>query len=85
MSKITEALARPGRTAGQFTAAEVTVQVIEAFFASLSTDQHVALLGALTIIYGFLQVVLENRAGKALLRTIPAPAQAEVISTDEAS
>lgn len=80
MSKITEKLARPGRTAGQLTTAEVIVQIVEAFFYDLNEGQHIALFGGLTLVVGFLQVVVENRAGKALLRTIPAPEQAEVVS-----
>lgn len=80
MSTVNQAVARPLRTAGQGTVAEITIQVIEAFFYDLNEAQHVALLGALTIAYGVIQVLIENKTGKAVLRYIP-PTDAPVIST----
>lgn len=71
MSTISQAVARPVRTGAQLSVAEVSIQVVEAFFYDLNEAQHIALLGALTIIYGVLQVLIENKAGKAVLRYIP--------------
>jgi hypothetical protein len=80
MNRITESLARPGRTAGQGSLAFAIVETIDSFGGDFTTRQYGALLLLLTIIIGFLQVQLEDRLGKALLRTVPAPEQAEVLS-----
>lgn len=82
MSTVNQAVARPLRTAGQGTVAEITIQMIEAFWVDLNEAQHVALLGALTIAYGILQVLIENKSGKAILRHIP-PMTAPVTSSVE--
>lgn len=81
MSKITEKLARPGRTAGQGGLAFAIVEVVDSFGADFTTRQYGALLLLLTLVVSFIQVSVEDGLGKAVLRTIPAPAQAEVLST----
>lgn len=70
---VSQKVARPVRTGGQLGVAEVIVQVIEAFFVELNEAQHIALFGALTLLVGFVQIVIEDHYGKALLRQPPGP------------
>lgn len=70
---VSQSVARPVRTGTQLGAAEVIVQVVEAFFVDLNEAQHVALLAALTLATGILQVMVENGLGKGFLRQVPGP------------
>lgn len=80
MSKISQSIARPARTAGQGGLAYAIVEVIDAFGAGFTGRQYGALLLLLTIVVGALQVVVENRLGRALLRYIP-PTDAPLVDS----
>lgn len=73
MSSISQKIARPARTAGQGSLAYAVVETIDAFGADFTTRQYGALVLLGTLIFGFLQVVIEDRLGVALLRKIPSP------------
>lgn len=77
-------VARPVRTGTQLGVAEVIVQVVEAFFVDLNEAQHVALLAALTLATGILQIMIEDGLGKGFLRQVPGP-QVEVVEEKPAA
>lgn len=81
-SKVSEALARPARTAGQGTAGWVGTEFIDAFIYNMNDRQYGILVVVLTIVFGWIQVVVENYLGKAFLRRIPA-VEVPVTDTDE--
>lgn len=70
---VSQSVARPVRTGAQLSVAEVIVQVVEAFITDLNEAQHVAALGALTLLVGFVQLLVENGVGKGFLRQVPGP------------
>lgn len=78
MSKFGQKVARPARTAGQGGLAYAIVETLDAFGAEFTTRQYGALVLLGTIIVGFLQVVLEDRLGVALLRKMP-PAEVDAV------
>jgi hypothetical protein len=79
---VSQTVARPVRTGTQLGAAEVIVQFVEAFLKDLNEAQHVAALGMLTLILGIVQILVENRTGKAFMRTLP-PVDAPVVDTND--
>lgn len=70
-STVAPQIARPVRTGVQLVGAGVVVEFIDAFFADLSDKQYAALLGLLTVVFGFIQVLVEDRLGKGFLRQPP--------------
>lgn len=78
-TEVPETVARPVRTTVQLVPAAVITEVIDAFFWDLDERQYAALLGLLTILFSFLQVVLENHTGKAFLRQVP-PKEVPLVS-----
>lgn len=79
---VPEAVARPARTGAQLTAAAVLVELVAAFGAELDGRQYAALVGALGLLLGFLQTVVENRTGWAFLRHMP-PHDVDLVEHDE--
>lgn len=75
---ITEAAARPLRTAGQGGLGWIVTELIDAFAWDLTDRQYGVLVLAFGVLFSFVQTTVENRTGKALLRTIP-PRRAEVV------
>lgn len=75
---ISEAVARPVRTAGQGGLGWIVTELIDAFAYDLSDRQYGVLVLAFGVLFSFVQTLVENHTGKALLRTIP-PTQAEVV------
>ncbi len=71
VTRVSDSVARPVRTLGQLTASAVFTEFIDAFLYDMSEKQYAALLGLLTILFTWLQVIVENWRGKALLRNIP--------------
>lgn len=71
MTRVPESIARPGRTASQGTLAFALVEVVDSFGGDFTTRQYGALLLLLTIVIGFVQIVVENRLGGAILRRVP--------------
>lgn len=72
---VSQAVARPVRTGTQFVAAAVLVEFTDSFFVDLTDRQYAAALGLLTMVIGYLQVLVENRFGKAFLRKPEPPAR----------
>ncbi len=70
---VSQKVARPVRTAGQGGLAYAIIEVIDAFGANLTTRQYGALLLLLTIVVGFVQVLVEDRLGHAVFRKVPGP------------
>jgi len=71
-TKVSEALARPARTAMQGSAGWVETEFIDAFIHHLNEQQYGILVVVLTVISGWIQVAVENYLGKAVLRRMPA-------------
>lgn len=59
---------RPVRTVVQMGIAGALVETTDAFFYDMSDRQYAAALGLLVILFSWLQVVIENRTGKTMLR-----------------
>jgi hypothetical protein len=53
----------------------VVTEIIDSFFVDLTDRQYGALLAGLTLLFGYLQIVIEDRTGKALLRQPSPPAR----------
>ena len=71
-TKVSEAVARPVRTAAQATPSWVIVEVVDAFIYDLSERQFGALLLLLTLLFGWAQNLLENkRESGYFLRDVP--------------
>ena len=68
---VNEAVARPVRTAVQMTPSAVITEFVDAFFYDMGDRQYVALFALLTLLFGFIQNVVENRSGKGFLRKVP--------------
>jgi hypothetical protein len=81
---VPQKLARPARTAGQGGLAYALVEVIDSFGADFTTRQYGAILLLLTIVIGYLQIMVEDGLGKGLLRKIPGP-EVQVVEQDPAA
>jgi hypothetical protein len=84
MSKISEGLARPGRTAGQMSASAAVIEFIDAFgWVTFDGRQYAVSVILLGIVLGTLQVLLENRGViPAIARTVP-PKKVDVVDHAE--
>lgn len=65
---VSQAVARPVRTGAQLVPALVLTEGIDALVVDLTDRQYGAVVGLFTLLLGWLQVVLEDRAGWAFLR-----------------
>lgn len=70
MIQVSQAIARPARTGAQMVPAEIITELIDAFFYNFTDKQYAAVFGALTLVIGWIQVLVENKSGKAFLRTV---------------
>lgn len=68
---VSETVARPLRTAPQGGLAWAITEGIDAFIVDMNDRQYGILVVLLTIVVSFIQAVVENGIGKALLRTLP--------------
>jgi hypothetical protein len=75
---VNEAVARPVRGLVQMVPAGVVTEFVDAFIHDLSEQQYAALFGLLTLVFGLVQVLIENYAGKGFLRRIP-PTEVPVV------
>jgi hypothetical protein len=71
MSSVSEAIARPTRTALQLGAGTVVTELVDSFITDLDAKQYGALVAGITLALSCLQAAVENRTGKALLRSVP--------------
>lgn len=72
---VSQSIARPVRTGLQLVSAGVIVEVVDVTVWDMTDRQYGAIVALLTMVIGFLQVVLEDKTGKAILRTPSPPAQ----------
>lgn len=73
-NKISQAVARPVRTATQLVPAIVIVDVVDVFVFDFDDRQYAAAAAFLTMVFGWATVLIEDWKGKAFLREIPEPA-----------
>lgn len=80
-TRVTEALARPVRTGGQMVPSGVITEVIDVFIYDLNEKQYAALFGLLVLLFGWLQVLIENWKGVAFLRKLDVPAEVPAVDS----
>lgn len=68
---ISEAIARPVRTAVQGGPAWVITEFVDAWFYDMSDRQYGVLVLLLTMLIGYIQTAVENAKGKGFLRAVP--------------
>ncbi len=79
---VSQSVARPLRTGVQLLSAGVVVEFVDAFFYDFTDRQYAAAVALVTMLLGFLQVLVEDRAGKAFLRE-PSPPEQPVTTVEE--
>ena len=79
---MSDALRRGIRSLSQLSVGEIIVQVVEAFLVPLNEAQHVAALGAITVIWTFIQNALEDKGVIPALLKAPASEGANPIPDD---
>ena len=72
---ISQAVARPARTLTQLTASAVVTEFVDAFLHDMTDRQYASLLGLLTLVFGYAQVLVEDHIGKGFLRKPQPPEQ----------
>ena len=80
---VSQSIARPVRTGLQLVSAGVLVELVDSTIWDMTDRQYAAVVAALTMVLGFIQVVIEDSTGKALLR-VPSPPAPEVDVVEEA-
>jgi hypothetical protein len=71
-SQVSEAVARPARTAIQMAPAGVVTELIDIFVYNLDERGYTAVFAALTLLFAWAQTARENARGEAWwLRTVP--------------
>lgn len=71
-TRVSEAIARPVRTAAQATPAWVLTELVDAWFYDMDERQFGAAVLALTLLFGWVQALLENKRGSGFfLRDVP--------------
>jgi hypothetical protein len=78
---VSDAVARPLRTAGQHVPAVVITDVIDTFIYDFDDRGYGVFLAALTLFIGWAQTGIENWRGKGFLREVPSP-QVPVMDPD---
>lgn len=69
--RVSDAVARPARTTVQMGLGAVIVEFLAAFWLTFDERQYAISVVVAGIVVGFLQVLIENRTGAALLRRVP--------------
>lgn len=80
-TRISEAVARPLRTAPQGGAAWAFTEGIDAFIYDMNDRQYGISIVLLTMLFSFIQTAIENGIGKAFLRSVP-PYSTPVVDDD---
>lgn len=70
-TRVSEAVARPLRTAPQGGLAWAITEGVDAFFWNMDERQYGVAIVLLTIIISFIQTTIEDGLGKAILRDVP--------------
>jgi len=71
MNTVSEAIARPARTTVQGGIGLVFAQFVDAWLYDMNDIQFGSLVALLTIVISFVQNVVEDGIGKAILRNVP--------------
>ena len=79
---VSQAVARPVRTATQLVLAGTIIEFVDSVLVNLDDRQYAASVGLLAVILGYIQVLVENRTGKGLLRK-PEPPERPVAIMEE--
>lgn len=82
MTGIRDTIARPVRTAAQGGTGWLVVEFIDAFVYDMSDRQYGIAVALATVVLGYLQNVVENLSGVALLRDLPTK-EVDVVEKDE--
>lgn len=82
MSKVSDAVARPIRTAAQGGTGWLVVEFIDAFLYDMTDRQYGIAVALATVILSWGQNLLENKFGAALLRELPTKG-VDVVEKDE--
>lgn len=70
-TRVSEAVARPVRTATQGGLSWAVVEGIDAFFWNMDERQYGVAIVLLGILFSFIQTAIEDGLGKAFLRDLP--------------
>lgn len=71
---VSEAVARPARTAIQMTPAAVITECVDVFVYDMDERGYLALFALLTLLFGYAQTTIENAKGRGWwLRDVPTP------------
>lgn len=69
---VSEAVARPVRTAIQMTPAAVVTEVVDVFIVDMDERGYLAIFALLTLAFGYIQTAAENAKGRGWwLRDVP--------------
>lgn len=75
---VSEAVARPVRTAVQMAPSAVATELIDIFVFDMDERGYMAVFAALTLVFGWIQTLVENSRGKGFLRNVP-PVESPII------
>lgn len=78
---VSEAVARPVRTAVQMAPSAVATELIDIFLYDMDERGYMAVFAALTLLFGWIQTAVENYNGKGFLRNVP-PVTSPVVDND---
>lgn len=82
---VSDVVARPVRSAAQGSVAWIAVELVDSFFYNLDERQYGVLVAALTVVFGWVQVLVENKVGVGFFRKPePPPRQLEPVEADPA-
>lgn len=65
-TRVSEAIARPARTAIQAAPSAIITEFIDSFFYDMADKQYAALLMLLTLLFAWIQAAYENAKGRGL-------------------
>jgi hypothetical protein len=81
--KVSEAFARPARTAIQATPAWIITEFVDAWFYDMNDRQFGVLVLLLTTLFAWGQAAIENAKGAGFLRSVPPTKVAVTDSTPQ--
>lgn len=82
-TKVSDAVARPTRTAAQMTPAAVITELWDVFIYDMDDPRaYVAVFAGLTILFGWIQTLIENHYEIGFLRNVP-PTESPVVDTED--
>lgn len=82
MSQISQAVARPTRTAAQLALSGTIIEFIDSMIVDLNDRGYAASVALLAVLIGWAQVLIENHTGKGFLRK-PEPPERPVAVVED--